>query len=112
MARRKRSASPKPLEKRVDETSYLAGRRRGAILKEEVWYEGDHVARYSLAYINPRLTSLDNGRLLGYDNAHEYHHRHFMGQVEDVKFTSYEQTANRFESEVRELWRLEDEKKE
>jgi len=26
-------------EKRIDETFYLGGRRRGAILKEEVWYE-------------------------------------------------------------------------
>jgi hypothetical protein len=96
-------------EKRVDETSYLTGRRRGAVLKEEVWYEGDKLVKYSLAYINPGLFNFDTGRILGYDNAHDHHHRHFMGKVEDIDFESYEALVIRFESEVQELWRIEDE---
>ena len=47
--------------------------------------EGGRVIAYSLAYINHRRCSVDNGRLLGYDDSHGYHHRHFMGKVEAVK---------------------------
>lgn len=96
-------------EKRIDETSYLSGRRRGAILKEEVWFEGDRLARYSLAYIDSRVYGGDNGRVLAYDNAHGLHHRHFMGKIQSFEFRGYEELVSRFEDEVRELWRIEDE---
>ena len=78
------------------------------MLKEEVWYQAERVARYSIAYINPRLYGGDNGRVLGYDNAHGVHHRHFMGKVSTVEFKGYEALVTRFEDELRELWRLED----
>ena len=85
--------------------------RRGAILKEEVWQdENGRVAKYSLAYINPMICSVDNGRVLAYDNSHDYHHRHFMGTVEPVQFDDYESLSERFHAEVIELWRKEDEK--
>jgi Family of unknown function (DUF6516) len=96
-------------EKRIDETFYLGGRRRGAILKEEAWFERGQVVKYSLAYMNPRVCAVDNGRVLGYDNSHDVHHRHSMGKTEHLRFSGYEQLVNRFEREVRELWRLEDE---
>jgi len=95
-------------EKRVDQTLYLSGRRKGAVLKEEVWYEGERVVKYSLAYVNPRIYAADNGRVLGYDNTHDYHHRHFMGKVEKIEFHGYEALVTRFESELYELWRMED----
>lgn len=61
-------AKKKPLrEKRVDDTHYLAGKRRGGLLREEAWYEGTKLVKYSLAYINPRICGVDNGRVLGYD---------------------------------------------
>jgi hypothetical protein len=65
--------------------------------------------RYSLAYLNPPICGVDNGRVLGYDNAHDYHHRHLMGQVEQVVFTTYEHLNRRFLRELKELWRQEDE---
>lgn len=98
-------------EKRIDETLHLSGKRRGAVLKEEVWFEGDTVAKYSLAYINPRICAADNGRVLGFDNTHAYHHRHFRGTVEKIEFRSYEALVTRLERELHELWRSEDEKK-
>jgi Family of unknown function (DUF6516) len=104
---KQRKGAPKR-EKRIDETLYLSGRRKGAVLKEEVWYEGRRVVKYSLAYINPRICGVDNGRVLGYDNTHEYHHRHYMGEVEDIEFVSYEELVLRFERELYELWRIED----
>jgi hypothetical protein len=46
--------------------------------------------------------------VLGYDNTHEYHHRHFMGRAEKVEFHGYEALVVRFEREVHALWRAED----
>ena len=84
--------------------------RKGATLKEEVWQTDDgDVVKYSLAYINPRIYSLDNGRVLGYDNSHEFHHRHYIGTVQAIKFDGYETLASRFYKGVNELWRSEDE---
>lgn len=47
--------------------------------------------------------------MLGYDNSHDHHHRHFMGEVEPIEFNNYESLAARFRTEVQELWRKEDE---
>ncbi|MFY9675951.1 MAG: DUF6516 family protein [Terriglobales bacterium] len=97
-------------EKRVDQTLYCSGKREGAMLKDEVWYEGDRVVKYSLAYVNPRIYAADNGRVLGYDNTHDYHHHQFMGKVEKIEFHGYEALVTRFERELYELWRTEDER--
>lgn len=39
----------------------------------------------------------DNGRVVGYDNRHGYHHRHCFGKVEAIEFTSYDDIEQRFE---------------
>ncbi len=88
----------------------LKGKRRGAVLKEQVWFEDGKITHYSLAYINLNQCSVDHGRVLGYDNSHNYHHRHCMGKVESVQFTSYTELVERFIEEVHELWRIEDAK--
>jgi hypothetical protein len=46
-------------------------------------------------------SSLDNGRLVGYDNAHGQHHRHYFGRVDCVEFESYEKLESEFEAQVR-----------
>lgn len=99
------------LEKRVDETLYLTRKRGGGILKEEVWYQGDQVVKYSLAYINPAICGVDNGRVLGYDNDHGGHHRHFMGKVEKIEFKGYQALVQRFQLELEEQWRRRREQK-
>ncbi len=106
---RKSVKKSRKVEKRVDNTSYLTGKRRGAVLKEEVWYAGREVVKYSLVYINPRTCGVDNGRVLGYDNSHDHDHRHFKGKVEEVEFPGYEALVDRFQKEVEDLWRTEDE---
>lgn len=78
-------------------------------MKEEIVQRGALVVKYSLSYINPRICGPDNGRVLGYDNSHGHHHRHFMGQVSSVNFPGYEALVDRFREEVEELWRIEDE---
>jgi hypothetical protein len=92
----------------LTEVTPLRGKRKGAILKEQVWFEDGKVIAYSLAYINLKQCFVDHGRVLGYDNNHGYHHRHFMGKVEAVEYTSYAAHLERFIKEVHDLWRIED----
>jgi hypothetical protein len=111
MAGRKLRTS-RPIRKIVDETIYLKRPRLGAKLKEEVWQTGDgEVVKYSLAYINPSIFGQDNGRVLGYDNSHNRHHRHFIGRQQSFEFRGYESLAAQFYEEVREFWRREDEER-
>lgn len=85
---------------------YLGGKNNPPILKEEIWRDTNgEVTRYSLAYIDPAICSLDNGRVLGYDNAHGHHHRHFMGKETTYEFDSYQKLVQRFEREVRAIRR-------
>jgi len=55
--------------------------------------------RYNLAYINRNVYQGDNGRVVGYDNAHGFHHRHFMGVVEPIDFTTFEDLEERFQAD-------------
>ncbi len=50
------------------------------------------VVKYNLVFIHFGLCHRDNGRVLGYDNAHGHHERHSMGSVASVDFMSYERT--------------------
>lgn len=79
----------------------------GGLLNYEVWgykEKGKTIAtRYALAYINHAICKEDNGRVLGFDNAHNYHHHHYMGKVEAVEFESYEATLDRFQQEWTEI---------
>jgi hypothetical protein len=105
-------AKTRGVAKTVDDEIVLKKPRKGAKLKEEVWQAPNgEVLKYSLAYINTRICGKDNGRVLGYDNSHNYHHRHFMGTVEPIEFESYQALATRFREEVMELWRKEDEER-
>ena len=79
-------------------------RRHGIYLVRKIDAdERGNVVSYSLAYIDPTICSKDNGRALGYDNSHGYHHRHYKGKMEPVDFTSFTELEQRFEMEVREL---------
>lgn len=75
----------------------------GGLLSYEVWGYVEKgktvVTRYNLAYINHAIYQGDNGRVLGFDNAHGCHHRHCMGEIEAVEFVTYEATQERFQQE-------------
>ena len=92
------------MQKIYDESFVISRKKGNGTLRREVWVdEQGRVVRYNLAYINLDLHSGDNGRVIGYDNAHGYHHRHCYGKVEPVKFISFEETENLFEVEVMEI---------
>ena len=101
MARRKRTTDYHEVIE-----AYLGGKRKLPLLKEEVWRdEAGAVSRYSLAYVDPETFAGDNGRVLGYDNAHGVHHRHYRGEKTDFVFRGYDRLLKQFEDEVRILRR-------
>ncbi len=84
----------------IDEAHKILDRRGNGQLRREVWVdERGRVVRYNLAFINHALFQGDNGRVLGYDNRHGYHHRHYFGVVETVNFESFEEIEARFETD-------------
>jgi hypothetical protein len=71
------------------------------ILREKVWVNAkNEVVKYNLAFLLPHVFAGDNGRVLGYDNAHGIHERHYQGSVEEVPFKDYLTTATGFYEEV------------
>lgn len=87
-------------KKIIDETHKISDKRGNGQLRREVWVDDrGKVMRYNLAYINHNLHRGDNGRVVGYDNAHDGHHRHYFGKVEPVDFVSLEDIEERFEQD-------------
>ncbi len=88
-------------ETKVSDDSWSLSHKFGnGTLRREVWVDGKgRVVRYNLAYINHAIFQGDNGRVVGYDNAHGYHHRHYMGKIETVAFTSFEDIEDRFQAD-------------
>lgn len=86
------------------DTDYVARFRCAGgigILREEVWVNAQNeVVKYNLAFLLPHAFAQDSGRVLGYDNAHDVHERHYEGCVEVVRFKDYPSTAARFYKEV------------
>jgi len=87
----------------VDERCLISRKKGGGTIRIEAWEDDQGgIVSYSMAYINHLIFSGDNGRVIGYDNGHNHHHRHYLGETFPVKdFTSYEDLLIRFENEVR-----------
>ena len=91
------AATPQKIQ---DVSTRLARKRGNGILRREVWVDSQgKVVRYNLAYINHDVFQGDNGRVVGYDNAHGVHHRHYKGKVEVVEFQSFCNIEERFEAD-------------
>ena len=88
-------------DKKVVDDSFTLSRKQGnGILRREVWVNRQgEVVRYNLAYINHEISQADNGRVVGYDNAHDFHHRHFMGKVSTVEFEGFNAIEAQFEQD-------------
>jgi hypothetical protein len=88
----------------VDETTQVRCALGKGAIREEVWQDFRGVlVKYNLAFINHSLCAEDQGRVLGYDNNHGHHHRHYAGAEEKFSFVSYEKLLERFLDEVRRL---------
>ncbi|HPH06754.1 MAG TPA: hypothetical protein PL131_12860 [Methylotenera sp.] len=85
-------------KKLIDEQHIISSKKGNGMLRREVWVDDKgQVTRYNLAYINHHIFNADNGRIIGFDNAHGYHHRHDYGKVEAVDFKSFAETEKLFE---------------
>jgi hypothetical protein len=88
----------------VDETTQVRCALGRGIIREEAWQDlRGRLVKYNLAFINHSLCAEDNGRVLGYDNNHGRHHRHYAGTQERFSFVSYGKLIERFLREVRRL---------
>lgn len=84
-------------KKTHDDTHTIPEKRGNGKLRREVWTDNSgKVTRYNLAYINHQVYQGDNGRVIGYDNQHGYHHRHYFGKIEPIDFTSFDDIEDRF----------------
>jgi hypothetical protein len=94
-------AAKSKLRKAVDEESTVRCTVGVGLRREEVWQnESGEVIRYNLAFINHFITAKDNGRVLGYDNSHGYHHRHYMGHTTLFEYRRYDDLVDRFLTEL------------
>ncbi len=88
----------------LDESVNISSKKGNGILRMRASTDSKgNLLRYSLVYINPNIYNHDNGRVLGYDNDHGYHHRHYMGKEEKVNFNSFEEIEVQFQAEWRGL---------
>jgi hypothetical protein len=89
------------IERLIEDDAITLHKSKGnGVLRRQVWVGNDGiVTRYSLTYINHLIFTGDNGRVLGFDNAHGYHHKHYMGDVEPVSFNTFAELEERFQRE-------------
>ncbi len=97
--------------KTVNKYMAISSKRGNGTLRYEVWTISGVVSRYNLAYINHKISSKDNGRVLGYDNQHGGHHRHYLGTVEPVDTTDYDEIERRFVTDWMEILEAHNEKR-
>jgi hypothetical protein len=96
----------RPLTTKVVDEEYTVRCKSGStgIFREEVYQDANgKVVKYNLAFIHPGLCKKDRGRVLGYDNAHGVHERHWMGQSQQVGFRDYKTTFEQFIAELERL---------
>jgi len=101
----KKSKSGEQIQRYAPPDMKIPTRLGGGVLKELVEQESPSgkLRRYALAYINAAIFAGDNGRVLGYDNAHDYPHRHFMGKITPERDCTWEEIRQKFEQEWREI---------
>jgi len=101
----KRKSQKIKFKKVVSEQLPVNIKRGGGLLKIEAWEnEKGEIVKYSMAYINHLIFSGDNGRVLGYDNTHNFHHKHYFGEISEIlDFTTYQELVERFENEIKEF---------
>ncbi len=101
MRKNNRNTKKSSPEQLIEDDAFAIHKSKGnGVLRRQIWVNTKgEVTRYSLAYINHHLFTGDNGRVLGYDNAHGYHHKHLFGEIEHVTYTNFENLEERFQQE-------------
>lgn len=97
-------AKEKKYIKVIDERFIVSEDQGGGLIKFEAWENDGQIIKYGMAYINLLIFSGDNGRVVGYDNAHDYHHKHYFGEIYEVTdFINYQELVKRFKNDLKEF---------
>jgi len=97
-------AKNKKYTKVIDEKFIVPEKMGGGVIKFEAWEYEEKIVKYNMAYINKTIFSGDNGRVLGYDNSHNFHHKHYFGEIIEIDdFTNYQDLVLRFKQELKEF---------
>ncbi len=94
----------KTYEKVIDEKYIVPTEKGGGIVKFEAWQFDEKIIKYNMVYVNKDLYAQDNGRVVGYDNAHNYHHKHYFGTIVELDdFISYRDQVLKFREDIKEF---------
>ncbi len=88
----------------IDEQFIVPSEKGGGIIKFEAWEFENLIIKYNMVYINKNVFPNDNGRVMGYDNSHNFHHKHYFGQITELDdFISYQELVQRFRNDIKEF---------
>ena len=97
-------AKNKNYTKIIDEQFIVLYKQGGGIIKFEAWEYENKIVKYNMAYINESVFPNDNGRVIGYDNSHNFHHKHYFGQIIELNdFVNYQELVKRFRDDLKEF---------
>ena len=90
--------------KAVDEQFIVPYDKGGGIIKFEAWEYESQIVKYNMVYINKSVFPNDNGRVMGYDNSHNFHHKHYFGKITELDdFKNYQEQVQRFKNNIKEF---------
>ena len=88
----------------IDEQFIIPYAKGGGIIKFEAWEYENLIVKYNMVYINKNVFPNDNGRVMGYDNSHNFHHKHYFGQITELDdFVNYQELVQRFKNDIKEF---------
>ena len=88
----------------IDEQFIVPSDKGGGIVKFEAWEYENQIVKYNMLYVNKNIFSKDNGRVTGYDNSHNFHHKHYFGQITELDdFINYQELVLRFKNDIEEF---------
>jgi uncharacterized protein YfaT (DUF1175 family) len=88
----------------IDEQFIVPYKEGDGIIKFEAWEYENKIVKYNMAYINKSVFPNDNGRVIGYDNSHNFHHKHYFGEIIELDdFVNYQELVKRFKNDLKEF---------
>ena len=94
----------KHYNKVIDEQFIVPSEKGNGIIKFEAWEYESQIIKYNMVYINKNIFPNDNGRVMGYDNSHNFHHKHYFGQITELDdFINYQMLVQRFKNDIKEF---------
>jgi len=94
----------KKYTKVINEQFIVPFEKGGGIIKFEAWEYESEIVKYNMAYINKNIFPNDNGRVIGYDNSHYFHHKHYFGEIIELDdFINYQTLVEQFKQDIKEF---------